>query len=778
MNHLYATIAGTLAFLIFGLDSLVKSEFDFSVLYIVPVLLSSLTRGRSVVLVAAFCTLLTCIGWGAAIRRDIVAAHHPYRGFSIASIWCVALLANQLPRLRTRRFELQSQLQATSMELEASEEKMRLITASALDAVVTIDEAGLVTRWNCQAEATFGWKFDEVKGRLLSDLIVPEVLRDTHRRGIEHFMKSGEGPVLNKRIEMEALRHDGETFPIELSVVALRLRDGVEYCVFARDISESQQILLDLQDRELRNRVLLNSTAEGIYGLDMEGRCTFANPACATMLGYDSPEEFLGHNMHKLIHHKRPDGSPYPQESCHIFQAFRTGSGVQANDEVFWRKDDTPVPVDYWSYPVQVDGELTGSVVTFVDISKRRVHEFKNQQTNEQLRSVVREQSADLEATREQLELALTGANVGLWDWNPQTSKVYYSPTFKTQLGYPPEVEWDSFEVWETRLHPDDHAKALATVESYFARTSEDYKSIFRLQCKDGSYRSILAQGKAVFDEHGQPLRMTGVHVDITEQVAIERELKRVNEALADANELLLESNVELQQFAYVASHDLQSPLRAIAGFAQFLEKDYANELDERACDYVNRIVGGVKRMQRMINDLLAYSRVETRAAAFQAVSLNDVFQDSVELLEAFIFDSNAIVTRSELPEVVGDPSQISQLLTNLVGNAIKYNRNRPCVEVTASRQEPGWILCVDDNGIGIDEKHHAKIFEVFRRLHTRDEYAGTGIGLAICRRIAKRHGWKIYVTSKPEGGTRFSIQIPDSEIRDDNPSFSNECEV
>jgi signal transduction histidine kinase len=361
---------------------------------------------------------------------------------------------------------------------------------------------------------------------------------------------------------------------------------------------------------------------------------------------------------------------------------------------------------------------------------------------------------SDLQTARDRLELALNGGNIGMWDWNPTTSEVFYSDTFKQQLGYLPDVPWNRFEEWESRLHPDDHAAALATIADYFACRTSAYKSIFRLRCLDESYRWFLAQGTAVFDDQRQPVRMTGVHVDITDQINADRELKRVNEALR-------ESNVELQQFAYVASHDLQTPLRTIAGFAQFLQKDYASQLDDRANDYIRRIVSGVKRMQAMINDLLAYSRVESRAAGFQTVSLDAVVADASELLESSIHDRQGVVTAESLPDVHGDRSQILQLLTNLIDNALKYNRDKPVVRVWAEATETRHRVYIDDNGIGIDEKHHQQIFEIFRRLHSREEFEGTGIGLAVCRRIVKRHGWTISVAANPGGGSRFCISIP-----------------
>ncbi len=244
-------------------------------------------------------------------------------------------------------------------------------------------------------------------------------------------------------------------------------------------------------------------------------------------------------------------------------------------------------------------------------------------------------------------------------------------------------------------------------------------------------------------------------------QYAIEQ-LQRRNDELTNAKDALEQSNVELQQFAYIASHDLQTPLRGIAGFSQFLQRDYQGKFDDKADDYINRIVESAKRMQQLINDLLAYSRVESRSAPFAAVDLNEVVDDAVILLGASIQDAGGEVKRGELPTVVGDRSQLSQLLQNLIGNAVKYHGDElPQVDMSAENDGTLWTIAVRDNGIGIATRHHKQIFEIFRRLHSADKYPGTGIGLAVCRRIAERHGGNIWLASIPGKGTTFYVSIP-----------------
>lgn len=249
------------------------------------------------------------------------------------------------------------------------------------------------------------------------------------------------------------------------------------------------------------------------------------------------------------------------------------------------------------------------------------------------------------------------------------------------------------------------------------------------------------------------------------ELLEMSAELVRANEELRIRAEALEQSNLELKQFAYVASHDLQTPLRAISGFVQLLRRSYRGKLDAQADEWIERSVRGAEKMRLLIEGLLSYARVESRSCPFEPVDLREVFEDVKATLEASITDTGALVTMDELPVLAGDRGQLAQLLQNLVGNAIKYHGpERPSVHVSARRKEQEWILSVRDNGIGIADKHHGKIFEVFRRLHTEQAYPGTGIGLAICRRVVERHGGEIWVESEPGEGSCFFFTIPDKE--------------
>ncbi len=232
----------------------------------------------------------------------------------------------------------------------------------------------------------------------------------------------------------------------------------------------------------------------------------------------------------------------------------------------------------------------------------------------------------------------------------------------------------------------------------------------------------------------------------------------------------LRRSNAELEQFAYVASHDLQEPLRKVASFCQLLEKRYGDKLDERGIEYIGFAVDGAKRMQVLINDLLSFSRVGRLGVMHDEADLETALDDALANLAAAIEESNAEIVRPEqrLPRVVGDPTLLTMLWQNLIGNAVKFQRDNhpPRIVIECKQGTAEWLLAVTDNGIGIGEEFVDKVFVIFQRLHGRDEYSGTGLGLALCKKIVEHHGGNIRIDTSYADGTRFEFTLPAGQIR------------
>ena len=302
-------------------------------------------------------------------------------------------------------------------------------------------------------------------------------------------------------------------------------------------------------------------------------------------------------------------------------------------------------------------------------------------------------------------------------------------------------------------IHPDDRVATMT--EAARLKVGMDTVSFEnRYRCKDGSYKWLLWHAHADF----QTNLIYAVARDITER-------KRAEDMLKATAAELSRSNDELSQFAYVASHDLQEPLRMVASFLQLLEKRYDSLLDEDGKNFIHFAVDGAKRMQALIQALLSLSRVQTRARPLGPVDCAKVFRDVNDNLRLAIAEADATVTCDALPEIVADSVQIAQLFQNLIDNAIKFRGTGTVrIHVGAMRRRGAWEFTVSDNGMGIEPQFFDRIFGIFQRLQTKEQLPGTGIGLAVCKKIVERHGGKIWIESEPGRGSTFFFTIPDKK--------------
>lgn len=334
---------------------------------------------------------------------------------------------------------------------------------------------------------------------------------------------------------------------------------------------------------------------------------------------------------------------------------------------------------------------------------------------------------------------------------------LYVSPQIQTMLGFSAGEWMADRDLWFRQLYAADREAVLDEEKAAEAR-GDPFQFEYRMFTKDGRLVWIHDACTLVKDAISGRSVQRGVLFDVTERKIAQEELSHKAEELA-------RSNAELEQFAYVASHDLQEPLRMVASYTQLLARRYKGKLDDDAGEFINFAVDGANRMQQLIQDLLSYSRVTTKGKALSPAQAETGCNAAIANLQESIKDANAVVNVAPLPTVLADSTQLTQLFQNLIGNAIKYrNERKPEIHVDARPNGKEWIFSVRDNGIGIEPQYFERIFQMFQRLHTRKEYSGTGIGLAVCRKIVERHGGRIWVESEAGKGSTFLFTIPRTE--------------
>lgn len=399
--------------------------------------------------------------------------------------------------------------------------------------------------------------------------------------------------------------------------------------------------------------------------------------------------------------------------------------------------------------------------------------------------------------SQKRLEMAQWVGRIGTFEWDIPHNQILWTPELEALYGLPPGGFEGHYENWARRVHPDDLQRAEDSLNEAITG-GPPYNVEFRVIWPDATERWLLAKGEIIaYDAQGQPLRMIGVNIDITERKESEEQMAAMNLRLQDLNINLEEmvtqrtdvlnktnvelqrSNQELQDFAYVASHDLQEPLRKIQAFGNLLEEEYGQALGDGGA-YLERMRNAATRMRTLINDLLTFSRVTTKASPFSPVDLAAVTHEVIDDLGPRIQAAQGTVEIGGLPTIEADPAQIYQLLQNLIANALKFQRPGvpPVVKISAIMEEeeheepeerettenPGsqrCVLFVEDNGIGFDEKYLDRIFTVFQRLHGKSEYEGTGIGLAVVRKIVERHDGTVTAKSVIGQGTTFIVTLP-----------------
>ena len=503
--------------------------------------------------------------------------------------------------------------------------------------------------------------------------------------------------------------------------------------------SADRVAVLEHELNQLRNAQerligVIGSATDAIITVDEHQRITLFNTAAEKMFGCPA-DKALGDSLDRFIPILYRDA-----HRGHIRRFAETGvsiraMGVHQQALIALRSDGVEFPVEATISQSLVAGQRLFTAIVR-DITERQRSEEALRESEARLRAIV-DAAVDAIITIDEHGVINT--------FNPAAVRIF---------GFAPhEVIGQNVKMLMPSPYQEEHDGYLANYRQTGVKKIIGIGRQVVGRRKDGTtFPMDLAVSEVRL---GSRRLFTGIVRDITER-------KRSEEALERQAQELARSNVELERFAYVASHDLQEPIRTVSSFAQLLARRYEGKLDSDADEYIQFITQGVLRMRTLINDLLEYSRVNSRGAAFLPTDANAVLGQVLEGLQVTIESEQAAIACDPLPTVVADATQLGQVFQNLIGNAIKFHgADPPHIHVFAERRQAQWVFAVRDNGIGIAKEYHDRIFVIFQRLHTIEEYGGTGIGLAICKKIVERHGGEMWVESERGEGATFYFTLP-----------------
>jgi PAS domain S-box-containing protein len=636
--------------------------------------------------------------------------------------------------------------------------------------------------------------------------------------------------------------------------------------------------------------LLIESANDGVIGITTSGRIRFINKAALRLLGYESAKTLLGRDLHSLVHHSRSDGSPYLSDDCPVRTCAVTGEPQRVENEVFWRKDAAPLPVNYHCAPVLREGAVDGVLLTFWDISESRLTaerlrlqsaalqaaangivitdrhgeilwvnaafcaltgyqetellgantrvlksgtqdpqvyvelwerilsgrswrgEWVNQRRDgscyseevtitpvQDERGVITHfigikqditerarTEAALSQSREQLSLAIEGSGIGLWDWDMASGRMFFNERWAAVVGYTlQELGPPSVEVWRNLCHAGDLKRLDAALQLHFAGETPDVRVEARLRHKEGHYVWTVTRGKlAQRDPQGEPMRMAGTLLDISARKKVEETLQESNAALEGingqlvqaidrANDLALQAeraNASKSQFLANMSHEIRTPMHAILGSCHLLQD---TRLAPKQGSYLNTIKTSATSLLGIINDILDFSKIEAGMLDIEQVEFT--VQGVVKEIDAVFqhhlahkgLEMRCSLDRSIPAALLGDPLRLSQILNNLLGNAVKFTRHGfVALDVVLATQVGDRVeleFTVSDTGLGIPVEEQAGLFQPFKQVDgsTTRTYGGTGLGLAICRQLTTLMGGEISCQSTPGVGSSFCFRLP-----------------
>ncbi len=641
----------------------------------------------------------------------------------------------------------------TKIQPQANEQLFRTIFEQANVGVALIETAsGQFFRINRKFSELLGYSVDELKTLNFSCLYHAEDGQD-HAEELKRLIA---GTIDAFALRKHCICKNGELIWLELNVSQAWQKDETPlfYTAIVQDIKDRIASDLALTEGNERFQTLVQTLPQLIWTGHSDGSLDYVNERWIEYTGINRQDISIERNK-ALIHFEDYDACMTPW-----LNSVATGCPYEAEYRMK-RKDG-----HYRWHLVRATPMLDsgGKVARWIG-SSTDIHEQKSG-----------EQALIEDGYR--LNLALDAAQLGTWELDILNGMLRSSHRLVEIFGFEFGAS-ASLVKMRSLIHPEDFEEDMAKIQLAI-KLDVPYDSEFRITLGGKITRWVTNHGRVVYDSDSRPLRIIGVTEDITDRKQQELNLQSINTTLEqrvaertlDAENRAIElarSNSELEQFAYVASHDLQEPLRAVASYVGLLARRYKGQLDKKADDYIQHAVDGATRMQGFINDLLAYSRIRGDVDSRKTVEVSKIFAEVLSDLKNQIDSNQAEISYDDkLPNILGFPEFFRQVLLNLLANALKFRSElQPKVHVSVRRIDNFWEFCVADNGIGIDQKYHSRIFVIFQRLHTREKYEGTGLGLAICKKVVEFHGGNIWVESSAGLGSRFFFTIP---VRKDIP--------
>ncbi|MEH2217313.1 MAG: GAF domain-containing protein [Nostoc sp.] len=701
----------------------------------------------------------------------------------------VALSHLVIDQLELRRYvtevskvteKLMAQEQAASAQSEAARTRTNNLLESITDGFFALDKKWRFTYINGQAERLLQKKQNELLGKNIWE-VFPEIIGTT-------FYREYHKAILEQvSVEFE------EFYPplnCWLQVHGYPAKDGLS--IYFQDITERRRTTEALRESEERWQLALHGNNDGIWDWNLKTNEVFFSTQWKEMLGYKDHEVSNGWDEWiKRIH---------PDERDLVLQAFQDHFAKKTPFYVC----EYRVQCQNGSYKWILDrgqalwdalGDIVRMVGSYTDITdrKRADEELKRQNLRSQLFAEITLKIREslqideiLQTTVIEVQKLLQADRVLIFrletDGSGTVIQEAVLPGWPLILGE--NLNDKCFKEQYIERYRRGRVSAIEDIEAaHIQPCHREFLQQFAVRAnlvvpilvRDGIWGLLLAHQCAT------PRQWNNFETELLQQLAnqigIALSQAQLLEKETQQSQELVRSNAELEQFAYVASHDLQEPLRMVTSYLQLLERRYKNQLDANADQFITYAVDGARRMQTLINDLLNYSRVSTRGQPFKLVDCDVILRSAIANLQIAIADSKAIVTHDPLPKVMADTTQLTQVFQNLIGNAIKFCQNQqPQIHIGVAKPNANldgenlnsipsvdeWLFWICDNAIGLESQYAERIFIIFQRLHGRDKYPGTGIGLAICKKIIERHGGRIWVESKPGQGSTFYFTIPD----------------